>query len=104
MTSEECFQAGKSEAGLDHYQVRLYPAWYRYVSTVPKGSIAALDTSAAEKAPGVVLVMTHRNAPRMKQALSPSTRRVSSDSDKARRVLGWVAARTGALKLLSGGE
>ena len=28
----ECFQAGKNEAGLDHYQVRLYPAWYRYVT------------------------------------------------------------------------
>jgi len=29
---EECFQAGKNEAALDHYQVRLYPAWYRYVT------------------------------------------------------------------------
>ncbi len=29
-------------------------------STVPKGRIAALDTGAAEAAPGVVLVMTHR--------------------------------------------
>ena len=35
-------------------------------STVPRGRIAALDTSAAEAAPGVVLVMTHRNALRMK--------------------------------------
>jgi xanthine dehydrogenase YagR molybdenum-binding subunit len=35
-------------------------------STIPKGRIATLETSAAEKAPGVVLVMTHRNAPRMK--------------------------------------
>jgi xanthine dehydrogenase YagR molybdenum-binding subunit len=35
-------------------------------STIPKGRIATLDTSAAEAAPGVVLVMTHRNAPRMK--------------------------------------
>ncbi len=35
-------------------------------STVPKGRIATLDVSAAEAAPGVVLVMTHRNAPRMK--------------------------------------
>ncbi|MFE2423417.1 hypothetical protein [Streptomyces hokutonensis] len=26
---EECFQAAKNEAGLDHYQVRHYPAWYR---------------------------------------------------------------------------
>src|SRR5215472_6760986 len=34
-------------------------------STVARGRIATLDTSAAEAAPGVVLVMTHRNAPRM---------------------------------------
>ncbi|WP_428485711.1 xanthine dehydrogenase family protein molybdopterin-binding subunit [Rhodopila sp.] len=34
-------------------------------STMPKGRIAALDTGAAEAAPGVVLVMTYRNAPRM---------------------------------------
>ena len=34
-------------------------------STVPKGRITKLDTSAAEAAPGVALVMTHRNAPRM---------------------------------------
>ena len=35
-------------------------------STIPKGRIATLDTSAAEAADGVVLVMTHRNAPRLK--------------------------------------
>ena len=34
-------------------------------STVARGRITTLDTSAAEAAPGVVLVMTHRNAPRM---------------------------------------
>ena len=34
-------------------------------STVPRGRITALDTSAAEAVAGVVLVMTHRNAPRM---------------------------------------
>jgi len=35
-------------------------------STVPVGRIASLDTGAAEAAPGVVLVMTYKNAPRMK--------------------------------------
>ena len=35
-------------------------------STIAKGRIASLDTAAAERATGVVLVMTHRNAPRMK--------------------------------------
>ena len=34
-------------------------------STIAKGRIADIDTSAAEAAPGVVLVMTHRNAPRL---------------------------------------
>ena len=35
-------------------------------STVAKGRIATLDTAAAEAAAGVVLVMTHRNAPKLK--------------------------------------
>lgn len=35
-------------------------------STIARGRITALDTSAAEAAPGVVQVMTYRNAPRMK--------------------------------------
>jgi xanthine dehydrogenase YagR molybdenum-binding subunit len=34
-------------------------------SAVAKGRIAALDLAAAEAAPGVVLVMTHANAPRL---------------------------------------
>jgi SRSO17 transposase len=29
---EECFQAGKGQVGLDHYQVRRYDAWYRHAS------------------------------------------------------------------------
>jgi SRSO17 transposase len=29
---EECFEAAKSEAGLDNYQVRLYHAWYRHIT------------------------------------------------------------------------
>jgi xanthine dehydrogenase YagR molybdenum-binding subunit len=35
-------------------------------STVARGRIATLDTAAAQAAAGVVLVMTHENAPRMK--------------------------------------
>ena len=35
-------------------------------STIARGRIAAVDTAAAEAAPGVALVMTYRNAPRMK--------------------------------------
>jgi xanthine dehydrogenase YagR molybdenum-binding subunit len=35
-------------------------------STIARGRIASLETTTAELAPGVALVMTHRNAPRMK--------------------------------------
>jgi len=34
-------------------------------STVARGRISAIDSTAAEGAPGVVLLMSHRNAPRM---------------------------------------
>src|SRR5947209_16081583 len=34
-------------------------------STVARGRIAELDTAAAEKAPGVIAVLTHRNAPQL---------------------------------------
>ncbi len=37
-------------------------------STVARGRITELDTTAAEAAPGVVLVMTYKNAPRLKPA------------------------------------
>ncbi|OUJ69840.1 xanthine dehydrogenase family protein molybdopterin-binding subunit [Hymenobacter crusticola] len=35
-------------------------------SSIAKGKISHLDTQAAESVPGVLAVMTHRNAPRMK--------------------------------------
>jgi xanthine dehydrogenase YagR molybdenum-binding subunit len=34
-------------------------------ATITRGSIDAIDTTLAEKAPGVLLVMTYKNAPRM---------------------------------------
>jgi xanthine dehydrogenase YagR molybdenum-binding subunit len=34
-------------------------------SSIPSGVIATLDTAAAQKSPGVLLVMTHENAPRL---------------------------------------
>ena len=37
-------------------------------STIAKGRIVAIDTAAAEAAPGVVLVMTYQNAPRLQAA------------------------------------
>ena len=37
---------------------------YFVQATISKGSISAMNTSAAERAPGVLLVMTHLNAPK----------------------------------------
>jgi xanthine dehydrogenase YagR molybdenum-binding subunit len=34
-------------------------------STVPSGRITTIDSAAAERAPGVIAVLTHRNAPRL---------------------------------------
>lgn len=57
-------------------------------STIARGRIRSIDTSEAEAAPGVVLVMTHRNAPTMKptppflsapKAVGPSDRPVMQD-------------------------
>lgn len=43
---EECFQQAKNEAGLDHYQVRSWRAWYAHVTL----SMAALAWLAAARA------------------------------------------------------
>jgi xanthine dehydrogenase YagR molybdenum-binding subunit len=44
-------------------------------STIAKGRIAEIDTAAAEKAPGVLLVMTHRNAPLHNDKQKPAQQR-----------------------------
>ncbi|MFE2595936.1 hypothetical protein [Streptomyces sp. NPDC057617] len=31
-TIEACFQSAKNECGLDQYEVRRYPAWYRHIT------------------------------------------------------------------------
>jgi SRSO17 transposase len=51
---EECFQTGKGQVGLDHYQVRRYDAWYRYVSLalVAQGFLAAVRAHAAQARAG----------------------------------------------------
>ena len=51
-------------------------------STIARGRIAALDATRAEHAPGVLLVMTHRNAPRLpgggRNGVNPPAGRVLS--------------------------
>lgn len=52
-------------------------------STIAKGRIDTLDTSEAESAPGVVLVMTYRNAPKMApmpMLMGPNQRAAGGDN------------------------
>jgi xanthine dehydrogenase YagR molybdenum-binding subunit len=55
---------GEARFAAEHVMDGMVYAALRY-STIARGRITSLDTSAAEAAPGVVLVMTYRNAPRM---------------------------------------
>jgi SRSO17 transposase len=44
---EEGFQQAKGEVGLDHYQVRQHPAWYRHV-TLAMVALAFLAVTRAQ--------------------------------------------------------
>ena len=55
---------GEARFAAEHAMEGMVYAALRY-STIARGRITSLDTDAAEAAPGVVLVMSHRNAPRM---------------------------------------
>lgn len=50
---EECFQTAKNETGLDHYQVRGYPAWYRHItlSMAAAAFLVVLRAAAKKGAP-----------------------------------------------------
>jgi SRSO17 transposase len=48
---EECFQQAKGEAGLDHYQVRSWRAWYAHI-TLSMAALAWLAASRARAAKG----------------------------------------------------
>lgn len=54
---EECFQTAKTEAGLDHCQVRRYDAWYRHITLVLCAH-AYLTVTAAQAKKGAPNPMT----------------------------------------------
>lgn len=49
---EECFQSAKGECGLDHYQVRLYRAWYRHITLAMAAHAYLTAVRAAEATKG----------------------------------------------------
>src|ERR1700722_7912125 len=56
------------------------PAYgFAVVSSIGKGRITAIDTSAAEKSPGVLLVLTHANAPQQGARASGAVPQLADD-------------------------
>ncbi|WP_243762162.1 IS701 family transposase [Streptomyces sp. Tu 3180] len=47
---EECFQAAKNECGLDQYEVRRYPGWYRHITLAMLAHAVLSATSATATA------------------------------------------------------
>jgi SRSO17 transposase len=74
---EECFQASKNEAGLDHYQVRKHIAWYRHITLamVAHAHLAFLAAGPPPAKPTMARLMTspHRG-PTSRDDHVPSTR------------------------------
>ncbi|MEW2372550.1 IS701 family transposase [Streptomyces sp. NPDC006656] len=49
---EECFQAAKNECGLDEYEVRRYPGWYRHITLAMLAHAFLAGLAADETAKG----------------------------------------------------
>jgi SRSO17 transposase len=75
-TIESCFEAAKSEVGLDHYEVRSWTGWYRHI-TLAMWALALLTVLRA----GAIAVEV------LKKSLLPPQGRSSPTSFKARRGL-----------------
>lgn len=82
---EECFQAAKNECGLDQYEVRRYPAWYRHITLamLAHAFLAAMTARAREKGASQVGLPRPSSSPWRKfgdswQLVSPSPRTCST--------------------------
>jgi SRSO17 transposase len=51
---ECCFQQAKTEVGLDHYQVRKWPGWYRHITLalLAHAFLAVMRTNAGQHTGG----------------------------------------------------
>ncbi|MCX5441064.1 IS701 family transposase [Streptomyces sp. NBC_00063] len=62
---EECFQAAKNECGLDEYEVRRYPGWYRHVTLamLAHAFLAAMAAAAVERGAEETVPVSSRHSP-----------------------------------------
>jgi SRSO17 transposase len=67
---EECFQAAKNECGLDQYEVRRYPGWYRHITLamLAHAYLAVMATEAAAKGGAETLPAPWLRSPWQKSA------------------------------------
>jgi len=82
---EECFQAAKNATGMDHYQVRRYESWYRYVTLAMLALAFLAVTRAALADADAGLVSSANEIRRMFTALCAPPR----DDQHARRWSRW---------------
>ena len=75
---EECFQAAKNETGMDHYQVRRYETWYRYVTLVmlALAFLAVTRAALADDSTGPAQ-LSQRDPPHAHRALRAGPRRAA---------------------------
>lgn len=78
---------GRAPYGYEHKLERAPAFGYILGAGIAKGRIVEVDTSEAERAPGVILVMTHRNAPSQAPFGPPVTPTVPEVFTRARPVL-----------------
>src|SRR5256885_6306952 len=83
------------------YQVPNVAHAVMITSTIPNGRISAIDTTAAERLPGVLAVITHKNAPKLPplpSEVKPGVRKLSLLQDNRvyydNQPIGVVVAET----------
>ena len=60
---EECFQAAKNECGLDQYEVRRYPGWYRHITLAMLAHAFLAAQAAAAKGAAETIPALWRPSP-----------------------------------------
>jgi SRSO17 transposase len=67
---EECFQAAKNECGLDEYEVRRYPGWYRHITLAMLAHtfLAAMAAAEIERGAEETVPASSRPSPWRKSA------------------------------------
>ncbi|MGH3850513.1 MAG: hypothetical protein ACRDRT_12565 [Pseudonocardiaceae bacterium] len=70
---EECFGAGKNEAGLDDYQVRKWDAWHRHItfSMLAHTFLAVAAHTAKKRGPKTQNSHHHHNHPNHNKLREP---------------------------------